>query len=1038
MFLFTSLLGAQSDSPAQQSLLELDNGIKILIDVGWDSTFDLSLLAELERHAPTIDLILLTHPTIEHMGAYAHACKHIPHFNAIPVYSTFPVSNLGRLLLQDIYLSSPKAFGLLVDLKAGESTPKAEDLSPLGFLPDGEASDLPEFALKLPPTPAEIDSYCGKIVTLKFSQPTPLHSAVSRVAGKLGSITITAYSAGHTLGGTIWKIQQSQESIVYAVDWNLSRDNCLRGAGFLSNEDGRVQEVLRRPSALVCSARNAQISNIAGGRKRRDELLLDTIRKVAKEQGGTVLIPTDSVGRILELSYLLEHAWRHDSTLSGKQGNGVGLHLAGRKVKRLSQVVGSMLEWMDEAVVKEFEAIAESGAKNERRGKHRRKEDDDDGKSADSGNKAGPFDFLHVNLVSTPSQLAKILNTNDGRGKVIIASDSSLEWGLSRDALIRVANDEKNIVILTERGDGKAGLAGQIWKNWKATSQQQQDDPIAGAINSLSVSDELSSYAKTPLLGTELKAYERHMAAQKALSTQQLTLLGAGGLPSADQEEDEASSSSDDDSDSERQGKALTTAASKKVSQATLMIGGAPPSQTKADIGVNVLLKGEGVYDFDVRGAKGRNRMFPFQIRRKRVDEYGEVLRPDDFTRAEERMDEDAPDTEEQIKTETDSRVMGKKRKWQESDKLRHGHNGSGSGNKSKSTATSVTTESAKRKRKHGGGSRNLKKRRPRDSDAMSDSDNPSDTYADSSSSDSDTLSSTESHLTTPHKLLITTTTITIRVRATFIDFSGLHDQNALGLLLPLIDPTKLILTGGRAEETQHLANFYREKARAINLRRVGQGAGGRETEVYYPQRGERVDASVDTNAWTVKLAPSLARELKWQKVGTLGVVHVLGQVVVADEASAGEDAADGEPGGKRRKMIEPSSSSSTALVTSSSLNAGGKAPHLLLDLLPPSLLAATRSVAQPIHVGDIKLADLRRVLQAEGHTAEFRGEGTLLVDGVVVVRKSGVGNVSIEDGGSGFLGGRLGMGGNANGGKGTFVKVRRKVYEGLAVVAGG
>lgn len=49
MFHFTPLLGAQSDSPACQSLLELDNGIKILVDVGWDETFDVGMLVELER-----------------------------------------------------------------------------------------------------------------------------------------------------------------------------------------------------------------------------------------------------------------------------------------------------------------------------------------------------------------------------------------------------------------------------------------------------------------------------------------------------------------------------------------------------------------------------------------------------------------------------------------------------------------------------------------------------------------------------------------------------------------------------------------------------------------------------------------------------------------------------------------------------------------------------------------------------------------------------------------------------------------------------
>lgn len=49
MFNFTPLLGAQSSSPASQSLLELDGGVKILIDVGWDEEFDVEKLQILER-----------------------------------------------------------------------------------------------------------------------------------------------------------------------------------------------------------------------------------------------------------------------------------------------------------------------------------------------------------------------------------------------------------------------------------------------------------------------------------------------------------------------------------------------------------------------------------------------------------------------------------------------------------------------------------------------------------------------------------------------------------------------------------------------------------------------------------------------------------------------------------------------------------------------------------------------------------------------------------------------------------------------------
>ena len=49
MFTFTPLQGAQSESSASQSLLELDGGVKVLIDVGWDETFDVAKLKEIEK-----------------------------------------------------------------------------------------------------------------------------------------------------------------------------------------------------------------------------------------------------------------------------------------------------------------------------------------------------------------------------------------------------------------------------------------------------------------------------------------------------------------------------------------------------------------------------------------------------------------------------------------------------------------------------------------------------------------------------------------------------------------------------------------------------------------------------------------------------------------------------------------------------------------------------------------------------------------------------------------------------------------------------
>jgi hypothetical protein len=50
MFIFRSLQGALSESPASQSLLELDGGVKVLIGLGWDESFDPARLQELEKY----------------------------------------------------------------------------------------------------------------------------------------------------------------------------------------------------------------------------------------------------------------------------------------------------------------------------------------------------------------------------------------------------------------------------------------------------------------------------------------------------------------------------------------------------------------------------------------------------------------------------------------------------------------------------------------------------------------------------------------------------------------------------------------------------------------------------------------------------------------------------------------------------------------------------------------------------------------------------------------------------------------------------
>ncbi len=53
--------------------------------------------------------------------------------------------------------------------------------------------------------------------------------------------------------------------------------------------------------------------------------------------------------------------------------------------------------------------------------------------------------------------------------------------------------------------------------------------------------------------------------------------------------------------------------------------------------------------------------------------------------------------------------------------------------------------------------------------------------------------------------------------------------------------------------------------------------------DVFTPAVGAFVDASVDTNAWIVKLADPLVKRLRWQNVRGLGIVTITGVLLRSD-----------------------------------------------------------------------------------------------------------------------------------------------------------
>ncbi|KAJ4125517.1 hypothetical protein NW768_009138 [Fusarium equiseti] len=964
MFTFCPLQGALSDSSASQSLLELDGGVKVLVDLGWDETFDVEKLKEIEKQVTTLSLILVTHATASHLAAYAHCCKNIPQFTRIPVYATRPVIDLGRTLIQDLYTSSPAAATTIPQSSLTES---AYSLT--------QTATTAQNLLLQAPTNEEIARYFSLIQPLKYSQPhQPLPSPFSP---PLNGLTITAYNSGHTLGGTIWHIQHGLESIVYAVDWNQARENVFAGAAWLGGAGGggaEVIEQLRKPTALICSSRGADRTAQPGGRARRDEQLIDTI-KACVTRGGTVLIPVDSSARVLELSYLLEHAWRADAASEGGVLKASKLYLAGRNMSSTMRYARSMLEWMDDSIVQEFEAFAEGQRKVN---------------GASDKKEGGPFDFKYLRLLERKAQIARLLSQdieNAGtEGRVILASDSSIEWGFSKDLIKGLAQDSRNLVILTDKPglskNDKPSIARTLWDWWK-----ERKDGVSVERNSNGDNIELV-YAggreleihepqRHGLEGDELSLYQQWLATQRQLQATQQS-GGAAGLEAAADVVDDASSESSSDSedeDGEQQGKALN------VSTAIAQAGRKNVVLKDEDLGINVLIKKRGVYDFDSRGKKGRERTFPIAIRRKRQDDFGELIRPEDYLRAEEKEEEGQDNTN----TEAADDKLGKKRRWDDVAK-----NGIGTN---------------KRPQAMRAGSADGEEAGPGDGAGFVPD-------------ELDTVEDVESEGPIgPCKLSYQTETIQANMRIAYVDFSGLHDKRSLNMLIPLIQPRKLILVGGERDETLSLAEDCRRALGGDSSSPDNTGSE-RSVDVYTPEVGVVVDASVDTNAWVVKLADPLVRKIKWQNVRGLGIVTITGQLLAThlNEAAA----ADEEAANKRQKTEE---ASSITTVTTTAAAIPTATP--VLDVLPANLVSAVRSAAQPLHVGDLRLADLRRAMQSAGHTAEFRGEGTLVVDGTVAVRKTATGRVEVES---------VGM---PTARRSTFYEVRKMIYDNLAVVAG-
>uniref|UniRef100_K3WHC0 Cleavage and polyadenylation specificity factor subunit 2 n=1 Tax=Globisporangium ultimum (strain ATCC 200006 / CBS 805.95 / DAOM BR144) TaxID=431595 RepID=K3WHC0_GLOUD len=288
---FTPLYGVHSSDPCCAYLLEIDD-VCILLDCGWTDQYDTELLKPLQRVIDRIDLVLISHLDLAHMGALPYAIGKLG--LKAPIYGTLPVHRMGQIALYDAYQAKTKSDG--------------------------------DFALF---TLDDVDAVFENFKQLKYSEKLTLTSSGE-------GIVITPHVAGHLIGGSLWRIEKETDDIIYAVDYNHRSEHVLQKT---------ILDSFTRPTLLITDSMN--IHSEQPKLKDRDSKIMVEILKTVRG-GGNVLIPTDSSGRVLELMRVLDQYW-----IQNKLRDPIALlHDMSYYTPKAAQ---AMLEWCNERIAKNFD-----------------------------------------------------------------------------------------------------------------------------------------------------------------------------------------------------------------------------------------------------------------------------------------------------------------------------------------------------------------------------------------------------------------------------------------------------------------------------------------------------------------------------------------------------------------------------------------------------------------------------------------------------------------------------------------------------------
>ncbi len=433
----TPLYGGNSNT-AMCSLLELSNSSRLMIDCGLSFPIDYDYLETVVaslKDSGGVDAILLSHADLSHIGA-------LPIFagrkglSNIPIICTLPVHKYSQLVLYDFVLNQEM---------------------------EGEGIDIKRYNLD------DVDQVFKKVISLKYSQlhtipPSQRWAEETGENNKQHPVTVEALPSGRTIGGTIWRIRCGPAEVLYSVDVNLRKETLLDAAP--------LDLLPTSPAVMICEASSA--SRITTKKKKdKDEItsLLNTILETVRD-GGNILIPCETAGRLLELLLILNKYW-NDNHYNGLYH----LILLSHMSNNILEFAKYQLEWMSDSLTKSF-----------------------------YNGKNNPFDLTSIKSYHDIRHMEKECYGP----KVVIATDMSLTYGLSKELLLKWGGDKRCRVIFIDHDTQATNTITTATQTSRTLAEElkklSSNPPIICSVN---------IPIKIPLQGQELEKYRQEQEKQK-------------------------------------------------------------------------------------------------------------------------------------------------------------------------------------------------------------------------------------------------------------------------------------------------------------------------------------------------------------------------------------------------------------------------------------------------------------------------------------------------------------------------------------------